>query len=127
MSAYVNGEIVNIQLLDAEVIRTEEEDGTESVVVQLRGDDGYRVEVPVTAGGVLIRRVRPAGGMPKPGDVWADKYGAVYFAKQESGGDGAVRFVSPDPSTHLWVMVEDINQQFGPLTLLFRPSTGGVS
>lgn len=126
---YLKGEIVRIVIPEAHVIEVRGDDeADQSLCIQLvDGQGAYHVEIPI-GDPVVVVRVVPAGGMPRPGDIWRDVHGAEYFVKQEGPQTARTpRLVHAGYSSNLWESVETVNRESGPLTLVYRPNADPIA
>lgn len=68
---------------------------------------------------VTVKRITPAEGEPKPGDVWRDGEGCEWFAHSLSRSD----YVTMRDSTGNDFTPARVNEVWGPLTLVYRPES----
>ena len=94
---YQPGEVVDIRIKDARIADCWPDDIGETVFVNLELPDDGRVAIHTSMSGLAITRRVPADGMPRPGEVWADRHDHVWFA---AGVAGALVFVSQHTHTH---------------------------
>ncbi|WP_433364278.1 hypothetical protein [Streptosporangium sp. CA-115845] len=97
----------------------------------------YRLTVPL--GVAEVQRVIPAEGELQPGDVWKDSTGNPWFAaryypdydnKEDSRGvnaDGWRTVLVPEDISEAGApkRPEDVNQDYGPMTLVYREASPG--
>ncbi len=72
----------------------------------------YDVTVPLDS--VTVERLVPAGGEPKPGEIWRDKIGRDWFAY--FGRYEQVQLMSPVGNGEPW---KHVNQEHGPLERVY--------
>lgn len=112
---YQHGEIVDITIRGARVVRYDDDTvtiryGRVPVVygVQL-GDD------------VTVERVAPAEWPPRPGDLWRDRDGALWFVAGTDRRGMRMYATSGDSADP-----DHVNRRYGPITLVHRePQDGG--
>lgn len=79
--------------------------------IHLDDQGGVTQSVPLNCPAVVVKRVTPAAGMPKPGELWQDREGTVLFVTKDRYGNP--QFTTADGRTQ---SIEWRNNQFGPIT-----------
>ena len=80
------GETLNITIPAARVHHVDDEAETRWLIVQYRYA-GRECELHIPLDGkIAIERDVPADGVPKPGEIWADRRGNRYFARLNDKG-----------------------------------------
>ena len=90
------------------------QDALGSIYVDV-GDVGA-VEIPKVAPRVTIERVAPADWPPRPGDLWRDRDGEIWFVVTHMDHSGPHLRASDDSIAP----ADYIARHFGPLTLVHR-------
>jgi len=132
------GETLNVGYYGVKVVDVADLEDCE-VTVELACDLGtYRLTVPLSV--AEVQRVIPAEGEPQPRDIWADRNKNLWFAakhwpdydnKEDSRGvnaDGWRTVLVPEEIGEAGSpkRPEDVNQDYGPMTLVYRePSAPG--
>lgn len=115
MAEYLPGETLRITIV-GKVGRIV--DGTPWPEIRLDVEDregGVTLPIPLGWPNVEIRRVAPAAGMPKPGELWTNKLGARLFVTQDRYGN--VQFVTPNSGPF---SIADMADSYGPLTPIYQ-------
>lgn len=115
MSDFKPGEIVDITIKGAQV----DEVGRNGLHVVMPNGTTAHIELS-NYEGITIERVAPAEWPPRPGDLWRDQHGAVWFAADlvDDGGDPAIYMLASREDRQ--VAPDYCNETYGPLTLVHR-------
>lgn len=131
MSEFKPGEIVNITIKGARVVDVTKLGECELGVTFDCNFGLYPLTVPLGPAGVTVERVAPAEWPPRPGDLWRDQRGNVWFAADlhdiEETDTPAIYMLASHEDHQ--VVPECCNENFGPLTLVHREDEqdGGAS
>lgn len=125
MSDYQPGDIVRIVIENArvtEICRHGDGNGDDlRFTYEAKDGDQWPSAVWAQAPGVFVERVAPAEWPPKPGDLWRDRLGSVWFAF--FGLDAReVFFIPADPVSGPLTTPSPslVLEKSGPLTLVHR-------
>jgi len=128
MSNYQPGEIVDITIRGARILPPSYP-GAPLRVAYHEVSPGVQSTITIPyadSDAVTVERVTPAQWPPRPGDLWRDSAGRVWFgAGYEDLGDMRVLLVSQDQYSLGSDLPDHINQEHGPMTLVHRE--GGES
>ncbi|MEU4234146.1 phiSA1p31-related protein [Nonomuraea sp. NPDC026600] len=72
---------------------------------------GITLPIPLGWAAAKVIRIKPAAGVPKPGELWQNCQGAELFVTKDRYGNP--QFATADGRTH---SIEWMNNTFGPLT-----------
>ena len=115
MSEFKRGDIVDITIKGVRVAA--EHMGVVSIVADHPDGKPAHYNMPPQA---KVERVAPAEWPPRPGDLWRDQLGAVWFAADlvNDGGDPAIYMLASHEDHQ--VVPDYCNEKYGPLTLVYR-------
>lgn len=124
MSAFKPGEIVDIAIKGVRVTDSKhsEEDGPEITVLLDCEIGSGPIQMPAAWPMVTVERVAPAEWPPRPGDLWRDQDGTVWFAADVRDIDetDVPKIVMVYPHEDHRLPPGKLNQQSGPLALVHR-------
>lgn len=119
MSSFKPGEIVDITIKGARVEWANSTDMNVWAVDEVDPDTGVNLGEQITishaAENVTIERVAPAEWPPRPGDLWRDGEGDVWFAVEDRDGDVHFRATGDTYAPTDWAA-----KHYAPLTLVHR-------
>ena len=119
--AYQPGERVRVTFEGSiREVRAEDPAWNDAEVLLQPGDDlvAPYIVVPLKWPGITINRLRPADGAPRPGQIWANRWGTELFAADSSRRTGRpeVHLHAPDGTSAYWAEVHACKD--GPITLV---------
>lgn len=120
MSEYKPGEIVDITIKGARVRNQHDGDDGLDVLTVIYGQHNTVAHLSLDDS-VTVERIAPAEWPPRPGDLWRDNGGELWFAV-EIGGVALVPSY-PVSSSRRGVVPDKVKDSVGPLTLVHRENT----
>lgn len=125
MSEYEAGEIVNVTIPGARVLKHQGGERPCLLVTHFLGGENIVSHIPLDVPGISITRKVPAGGMPKPGEIWEDAHGGRWYVIEATGVStdpmSVVTFVSPNKHTHWSPLYELL--ELGPMRRIWPDKT----
>lgn len=85
----------------------------------------HQMRIITDSPSVTVERVAPAEWPPRPGDLWRDRHGSVWFAFRDPRG--WVLMQAGDPTSDQKPQPETVITKHGPLELMHREPEAGAS
>lgn len=125
MSNYQPGEIVDVTIRGR--ILPPKYEGEPLQVAYHEVSPGVQATIEIRhpdAGSVTVERVAPPEWPPRPGDLWRDSAGRVWFGIDTTDYDDSdgirVEMASPDQYAFGRNLPDEVNRRYGPMTLVHR-------
>lgn len=123
---FAHGDIVNVTISGARVVGFPSDVlCTEYDLASPWMDDAktFKNNLVLNAPGLTVERVAPAEWPPRPGDLWRDNHGALWFASESQPDAGDLRMHTATGTR--WSVGHDGQlEDNGPWTLVYREDSG---
>lgn len=115
---YHTGELITVTFTDAVVIHAD----SNTLHIQTANDE---VIISFDDSDCRISRSLPADGEPKPGEIWTDTHGQIWFARSRPDRKDSCDLIGADGHTQHpartslnWI---DIHREAGPIRRVWTP------
>lgn len=119
---FVVGEIVDITIRGARIHAVHGDPDTNALTIGIEHAASWTTAVPMVDS-VTVERVAPPEWPPQAGDLWRDRRGLLWFARELTDDDDepVVDLVSVDHVN----LYQPVEQQFGPMAMVRREQPDG--